>query len=178
MGSLAVSSAHQHAPAGSQLNSVPQEEQASRRAGGFSNRFVMTSTEPSPCFHVGRRYDPPASYARDPAREIRWPAIRKPPLSPSIVWPWRARARAGGNRVPRQRRRPSRCRGWWGEFSYAVILRSRASRGVSKDGPHPVQPSFEARRRGRAPQDDVLPVIPSSRRFPRSLPRSASSRSP
>jgi len=37
IGSRATSSAHQHAPAGLQMNSVPQPEQASRRDGGFSN---------------------------------------------------------------------------------------------------------------------------------------------
>jgi hypothetical protein len=52
IGSFAVSSAHQHAPVGLQVNSVPQREQASRRAGGFSNRFVMMRTEPSPSFRI------------------------------------------------------------------------------------------------------------------------------
>jgi len=39
-------------PVGLQVNSVPQREQASRRAGGFSNRFVMMRTEPSPSFRI------------------------------------------------------------------------------------------------------------------------------
>jgi hypothetical protein len=37
IGNRAPSSAHQHASAGLQVNSVPQPEQASRRDGGFSN---------------------------------------------------------------------------------------------------------------------------------------------
>src|SRR3984957_20151528 len=36
-----------------------------------------------------------------------------------------------------------------------VILRCELLR-ASKDGPHAVQPSFEARRRRRAPQDDGI----------------------
>jgi hypothetical protein len=50
IGNRAVSSAHQHGPAGLQVNSVPQPEQARRREAGFSNRFVMIRTKPRPCF--------------------------------------------------------------------------------------------------------------------------------
>jgi hypothetical protein len=50
IGSRAVSSAHQHGPAGRQVNSVPQAEQARRRDTGFSNRFVMKRTKPWPVF--------------------------------------------------------------------------------------------------------------------------------
>jgi hypothetical protein len=39
--SRAVSSAHQHGPDRLQVNSVPQPEQARRRDGGLSKRFVM-----------------------------------------------------------------------------------------------------------------------------------------
>jgi len=45
IGSRAVSSAHQHGPAGRQVNSIPQAEQARRRDTGFSNRFVMKLTK-------------------------------------------------------------------------------------------------------------------------------------
>jgi len=41
IGSRATSSAHQHVAVSVQVNSVPQPEQASRRGGGFPNRFVM-----------------------------------------------------------------------------------------------------------------------------------------
>jgi hypothetical protein len=41
IGSRAVSSAHQHGPDRLQVNSVPQPEQARRRDGGLSERFVM-----------------------------------------------------------------------------------------------------------------------------------------
>jgi hypothetical protein len=41
IGSRAVSSAHQHAPSGLQVNTVPQAEQARRREDGLSVRFVM-----------------------------------------------------------------------------------------------------------------------------------------
>jgi hypothetical protein len=41
IGSRAVSSAHQHGPERLQVNSVPQPEQARRRDGGLSERFVM-----------------------------------------------------------------------------------------------------------------------------------------
>jgi hypothetical protein len=41
IGSRAVSSAHQHGPDRLQVNSVPQPEQARRRDGGVSERFVM-----------------------------------------------------------------------------------------------------------------------------------------
>jgi hypothetical protein len=41
IGSRAVSSAHQHGPAGLQVNSAPQAEQSRRRDAGFSNRFVI-----------------------------------------------------------------------------------------------------------------------------------------
>jgi hypothetical protein len=54
IGSFAVSSAHQQVPERLQLNSVPQPEQASRRGGGFANRFVIKRAESSwfswPCF--------------------------------------------------------------------------------------------------------------------------------
>jgi hypothetical protein len=59
IGSLAVSSAHQHDPAGSQLNSVAQREQARRRGGGFSSRFVMDRT-----FAVFSMPVCPASFSR------------------------------------------------------------------------------------------------------------------
>jgi len=45
IGSRAGSSVHQQGPAGLQLNSAPQPEQARRRATGFSNRFVMFLNE-------------------------------------------------------------------------------------------------------------------------------------
>jgi hypothetical protein len=45
IGSRAVSSAHQHGPAGLQVNSVPHPEQARRRECGFSNRFVMNRNQ-------------------------------------------------------------------------------------------------------------------------------------
>src|SRR5258707_2972900 len=61
IGNRATSSAHQHDPARPQVNSVPQPEQASRRDGGFSNRFVMKRTESFPRFscrvHVERLYN-------------------------------------------------------------------------------------------------------------------------
>jgi hypothetical protein len=41
IGRRAVSSAHQHVPDKSQLNSTPQPEQLRRRGSGISNRFVM-----------------------------------------------------------------------------------------------------------------------------------------
>jgi hypothetical protein len=50
IGSRAVSSAHQHGPAGRQVNSVPQAEHARRRDTEFSNRFVMKRTKPWPVF--------------------------------------------------------------------------------------------------------------------------------
>jgi len=53
IGNRATSSAHQHDPARPQVNSVPQPEQASRRDGGFSNRFVMNRTKSCPLFHAG-----------------------------------------------------------------------------------------------------------------------------
>jgi hypothetical protein len=42
IGSRTVSSAHQHGPARLQVNSVPQPEQASRREGSVSDRFVIS----------------------------------------------------------------------------------------------------------------------------------------
>jgi len=53
IGNRATSSAHQHAPARLQVNSVPQPEQASRRDGGFSNRSVINRARSCPRFHVG-----------------------------------------------------------------------------------------------------------------------------
>jgi hypothetical protein len=50
IGNRAVSSAHQHGPAGRQANSVPQAEQARRRDTGLSDRFVMKRTKPWPVF--------------------------------------------------------------------------------------------------------------------------------
>jgi hypothetical protein len=41
IGNRNVSSAHQHGPAGLQMNSVPQAEQLRRRDAGFSDRFVI-----------------------------------------------------------------------------------------------------------------------------------------
>jgi hypothetical protein len=52
IGSRAVSSAHQQGPARLQVNSVPQPEQARRRDGGFSERFVMNRGESGRDFHV------------------------------------------------------------------------------------------------------------------------------
>jgi len=48
IGSRAVSSAHQHGPARLQVNSVPQPEQARRRDGGLSKRFVMNRVKSRP----------------------------------------------------------------------------------------------------------------------------------
>jgi hypothetical protein len=48
IGRRLVSSAHQHGPARLQMNSVPHREQARRREAGFSNRFVMVTTESCP----------------------------------------------------------------------------------------------------------------------------------
>jgi uncharacterized protein (DUF1800 family) len=53
IGSRAVSSAHQQGPARLQVNSVPHPEQARRREGGISNRFVINRTESGQRFHVG-----------------------------------------------------------------------------------------------------------------------------
>jgi hypothetical protein len=62
IGSRAISSAHQQGPDRLQVNSVPQPEQARRRDGGLSERFVMNRTESGPRFscrvHPERRYDP------------------------------------------------------------------------------------------------------------------------
>jgi uncharacterized protein (DUF1800 family) len=62
IGSRALSSAHQQAPAGLQVNSVPHREQARRRGAGISNRFVMNRSTPRSHFscrvHVERRYIP------------------------------------------------------------------------------------------------------------------------
>jgi hypothetical protein len=41
IGSRKDSSEHQQGPEGLQPNSIPQPEQARRREGGISNRFVM-----------------------------------------------------------------------------------------------------------------------------------------
>jgi hypothetical protein len=91
IGNFAVSSAHQHDPDRLQLNSVPQPEQARRRMRGFSNRFVINRTEPSPCFVSGScatADNPAALYARDHAMEIRWPATSRLPLPAdgSTIW--------------------------------------------------------------------------------------------
>jgi hypothetical protein len=48
IGRRLVSSAHQHGPARLQMNSVPHRQQARRREAGFSNRFVMVTTESCP----------------------------------------------------------------------------------------------------------------------------------
>ena len=85
IGRRAISSAHQHGPAGLQANSVPHREQARRREGWISNRFVMNRTETSPRFsrlvHSLRRYSSRVLYARrsprKDQREFRWRAIRK-----------------------------------------------------------------------------------------------------
>jgi hypothetical protein len=41
IGSLAISSAHQHGPARAQVNSVPHREQARRREAGIPDGFVI-----------------------------------------------------------------------------------------------------------------------------------------
>jgi hypothetical protein len=74
IGSRATSSAHQHVSARPQMNSVPQPEQASRRDGGFPDRFVMNRTESCLRFscrvHVGQRYNLPSNiYVRETPRE-------------------------------------------------------------------------------------------------------------
>jgi len=75
IGSRVVSSAHQQSPARLQVNSVPHREQASRRATGISNRFVMIGTGPWPCFsslvHAERRYHPRTDYTRKAQQEQR-----------------------------------------------------------------------------------------------------------
>src|SRR6266404_1626700 len=66
IGSRATSSARQHVSARPQMNSVPQPEQASRRDGGFPNRFVMNRTESDWRFscrvHVEQRYNSLVTY--------------------------------------------------------------------------------------------------------------------
>jgi hypothetical protein len=73
IGRRAVSSAHQHEPARLQVNSVPHREQARRREGGISNRFVMNRTEPSPRFsclvHRLREYSSPRDICAPPSEE-------------------------------------------------------------------------------------------------------------
>jgi len=68
IGSRATSSAHQHDPARPQVNSVPQPEQAKRRDGGFSNRFVINRAESwsnsSSPVHAGKKYIRPPIYAQ------------------------------------------------------------------------------------------------------------------
>jgi uncharacterized protein (DUF1800 family) len=65
IGSRAVSSAHQHGPAGLQVNCAPHLEQARRREAGISNRFVINRTEfwpRSSCsVHAERQYIPGAN---------------------------------------------------------------------------------------------------------------------
>jgi hypothetical protein len=53
IGSFAVSSMHQQLPERSHANSVPQAEQARRRAAVFSDRFVMNLNGLSLRFHAG-----------------------------------------------------------------------------------------------------------------------------
>jgi hypothetical protein len=53
IGSLKASSLHQHAPAGSQSNALPQREQTSRRNVMLSVRFVMKVKGILECFHAG-----------------------------------------------------------------------------------------------------------------------------
>jgi hypothetical protein len=50
IGRRTTSSAHQHGPARLQVNCVPHREQARRREGAISNRFVINRTKPSPRF--------------------------------------------------------------------------------------------------------------------------------
>src|ERR1019366_187272 len=73
IGSRAVSSAHQHGPAGLQVNSVPQPEQARRRETGTSNRFVINRIESGLCFscrfHVERRYHPQENIRQERSRK-------------------------------------------------------------------------------------------------------------
>jgi hypothetical protein len=68
IGSRAASSAHQHVSARPQMNSVPQPEQASRRDGGFPNRFVINRAESwsnsSSPVHAGKKYIWPPIYAQ------------------------------------------------------------------------------------------------------------------
>jgi hypothetical protein len=53
IGSRNVSSLHQHDPAGSQSNALPQREQTNRRNVMLSVRFVMKVKEIPQCFHAG-----------------------------------------------------------------------------------------------------------------------------
>jgi hypothetical protein len=77
IGSRAASSAHQHGPAGLQVNAVPHREQAMRRDAGseFPKRFVINRTELRARFsstvHPGWPYIPPPIYAQDSPEERR-----------------------------------------------------------------------------------------------------------
>ena len=100
IGSRAVSSAHQHGPDRSQVNSVPQPEQARRREAGFSNRFVMNRTEAWPCFscrvHAERRYNPHAIYApRTCKGKSDGPRFASRSCRAQSLRTWRARRRVG-----------------------------------------------------------------------------------
>jgi hypothetical protein len=74
IGRRSTSSAHQHGPAKLQVNSVPHREQARRREGVISNRFVINRTQPSPrssCrVHPVRRYQSNAIYAQHDLRKV------------------------------------------------------------------------------------------------------------